>query len=379
MVSLGWVTTGGFAILAVLCVSVFFGMRRLTSLAWLTATAVIATAQTAFLTDAHEVALSSIAVSVLTPIAYLCFGQSIRAALGQGYQNWGLYAVVALLTILGIGFKLADVPFVLRTPVFQLACALALFDSLHRLMNFLDRTLVENALLFVVGCVIAIFVFRGATYPLIFPADMDYEVLRSGEVERVTLMLSALFSAAAVFLLLARVINGVIVNYRRRSESDSLTGLLNHQAFHQLGGVASKAGGSVIFCDIDHFKSINDRFGHLAGDKALCAFADLLRATGYPAGRVGGEEFAMILPGLSGRAAMIEADRVRKKFSDLRHGGMPADTRISASFGVAEYGAGQMPQSAFGRADAALYQAKTAGRNRVVISEAAADAESAAA
>lgn len=379
MVSLSWVTTGGFAILAALCVSVFFGMRRLTSLAWLAATAVIATAQTALLAEAHEVALSSIAVSLLTPVAYLCFGQAIRAALGQRHQNWGIYAAVGVLTVLGIGLKLVEVPFVLRTPVFQLACALALFDSFQRLLTFAQRGVVENALVSVVGCVIAIFVFRGVTYPLIFPADMSYDVLRVGDVERTTLLLSALFSVLAVFLLLARIINGVIANYRQRSESDSLTGLLNHQAFHQLGGVVSKAGGSVIFCDIDHFKTINDRFGHLAGDKALCAFADLLRASGYQAGRVGGEEFAVIVPGLSAAAAMIEADRVRKKFSDLRHGGMPVDARISASFGVAEYGPAQSPQTAFARADAALYQAKSAGRNRVAMSEVKADAEHAAA
>lgn len=379
MVSLSWVTTGGFAILAVLCVSVFFGMRRLTSLAWLTATAVAATVQTAFLADAHEMALSSIAVSILTPLAYICFGQSIRAALGQDGQNRGLYVAVALLTVLGIGLKLMDVPFVLRTPVFQFACALALFDSLQRLMNFRERRLVENVLLAVVGCVIAIFVLRGVAYPLIFPADMAYGVLRASMLERATLLFSAVFSVLAMFLLLARIINGVISNYRRRSECDSLTGLLNHQAFHQLGGVVSKAGGSVVFCDIDHFKTINDRFGHLAGDKALCAFADLLRASGYQAGRVGGEEFAVIVPGLSGQAAMIEADRVRKKFKDLRHAGMPPEWWISASFGVAEYGAGQAPQSAFGRADAALYQAKTKGRNRVVRSEVPAEAETEAA
>lgn len=379
MVSLSWVTTGGFAVLAALCICVFFGMRRLTSLAWLAATAVIATVQTALLAEAHELTLSSIAVSILTPLAYLCFGQAIRSALGQRHQNWGLYAVVGVLTVLGVGLKLVEVPFVLRTPVFQMACALALFDGFQRLRQFRQRTGVENALLFVVGGVIAIFVFRGATYPLIFPADMSYDVLRTGNIERTTLILSALFSGLAVFLLLARIINGVIAKYRLRSECDSLTGLLNHQAFHRLGGVASKAGGSVIFCDLDHFKAINDRFGHLAGDKALCAFADLLRASGYQAGRVGGEEFAVIVPGLSGAATMIEADRVRKKFSDLRHGGMPADARISASFGVAEYGVGQSPQTAFARADAALYQAKTAGRNRVVKSEVQADAESAAA
>jgi diguanylate cyclase (GGDEF)-like protein len=199
---------------------------------------------------------------------------------------------------------------------------------------------------------------------------MSYAEIRQTGVEITSLVLSAVLSALAVVLLLARVINGVIVNYRSRSESDSLTGLLNHQAFHQLGRVPSKDGGSVIFCDIDHFKLINDRFGHLAGDKALCAFANLLRASGYQAGRIGGEEFGVIVPRLSGDAAMIVADRVRKKFGNLRHADMPTEQRISASFGVAEYGPGQSPQSAFIRADAALYEAKRAGRDSVITANA---------
>lgn len=379
MVSLSWVTTGGFAILALLCVSVFFGMRRMSSLAWLAATAIAATVQTVFLSHAHEAAISSITVSVLTPIAYLCFGQALRSALGQRYQNWVLYGVVGVLVVAGVTLRLAEVPFLQRTAVFQVSCALALFDSIHRLFKLPNRSFIEYGLISVVSGVIAIFIFRALTYSLIFPADIEYSVLRTSDTERTTLVFSALFSVLAVLLLLARIINGVIVQYRQRSECDSLTGLLNHQAFHQLGSLQGKAGGSVVFCDLDHFKAINDRFGHLAGDKALCAFADLLRASGYPAGRVGGEEFALIVPGLSGAAAAIEAERVRKKFSDLRHAGMPGDAQVTASFGVAEYGVGMRPQSVFALADAALYEAKSAGRNRVVKSARPADATSAAA
>lgn len=379
MVSLNWVTTGGFAILALLCLSVFLGMRRMPSLAWLAATAIAATVQTVFLSDAHEAAASSIAVSVLTPFAYLCFGQSLRVALGQRHQNWGIYAVVAGLIALGIGLKLADVPFVQRTPVFQLSCALALLDSLQRLLAHRGRGAIEWGLVAVVSGVMAIFVFRGATYPLLYPTDISYAALRSGSVESVTLLLSAALSVPAVFLLLARIINGVIVNYRRRSELDGLTGLLNHQAFHQLGEAMSKDGGSVVFCDIDHFKSINDRFGHLAGDRALCAFADLLRGSGYEAGRVGGEEFALIMPGLSTAAAGIEAERLRNRFHTLRHADMPAEQRISASFGVAAYASGQSARTAFGPADEALYAAKRSGRNRVAQHGAVGGTESAAA
>lgn len=370
MVSLNWVTTSGFAILAILCVCVFLGMRRMPSLAWLVATAVIATIETVFLANAQFETVSSNAVAVLTPLAYICFGEAIRAALGQRSRNWWLYGAVAVFTIAAVSLKLADVPFSYRTPVFQIACALALWDGIYRLAKLPTRSFIDHGLIGVVGGLFAIFIFRAVTYPFIYGPDVAYAVIRAGDIERATLMLSALLSAVAILLTLARIINGVIVAYRRRSELDSLTGLLNHQAFHQLASVAGKTGGSVIFCDIDHFKSINDRFGHSAGDKALCAFAELLRLSGYQTGRLGGEEFAVLVPGGSIAVAMIEADRLRKKFSDLRHANMPGDLRITASFGIAEYEAGAEPRQAFSKADAALYAAKSSGRNRVSVHQA---------
>lgn len=379
MVSLTWVATAGFAILAILCVSVFLGMRRMPSLAWLAATSVMATLQTIFLADAQFVTVSALGVAVVTPVAYLCFGQAVRAVLGQRYQNWVIYGAILVLTLIVVVGKFMDLPFTVRTPFFQLACFLALFDSVHRLSKYSQRGLIDYGLMGSVSGLMAIFAFRMVAYPTMFDLSTSYaEIIETG-IEPLTLVLSAILSVVAVFLMLARIINGVIVAYRRRSELDSLTGLLNHQAFHQLASVADKTGGSVIFCDIDHFKSVNDRFGHSAGDKALCAFAELLRLSGYQTGRLGGEEFAVLLPGASTSVAMLEADRLRKKFSDLRHANMPADLRITASFGVAGYGAGEEPRATFSSADAALYAAKSSGRNRVSMHEDKDAARSAAA
>lgn len=367
MVSLSWVTTGGFAVMALLCASVFLGMRRLTSLAWLTATVTSATLQTVFLANAESETVSSVVVSVLTPLAYLCYGQTVRAALGQKHQNWRLYGVIAVLVAINVVMKFYDVAFVYRTLPFQLACALALGDSLQRLYVHKGKEWLDRTLFVVVTGVAALFVFRFFTYPFLFPADMAYAELRRTPYEAGTLILSAVFSVPAVLLLLARIIGSVIANYRQRSESDGLTGLYNHQALHQIGAAPSKTGGSVIFCDIDLFKSVNDAFGHPAGDRVLCAFADLLRASGHTAGRVGGEEFAVILQSLAGGEAMAVAERVRRRFYDASHAGLPSEQRVSASFGIASYGPGESPASAFVRADRALYQAKTAGRNRVVL------------
>lgn len=379
MISLYWVATGGFAFLSLLCFCVFIGMRRMTSLGWLAATMVLGTIETLFLAEMDTSAISSVVVTMLTPLVYLCFAQAVRAVLNQRHQNWPLYGAVLALSIGSVVLKLTGVPFVARTSVFQLACALAVLDIVQRLYVHRVRGGLEWALLAVMVVMMGVYVFRGVTYPFIYPVGMEYSAIRAGGAERMTLTISALCSVVAVFVLLAQIINGVIVTYRLRSESDSLTGLLNHQAFYRVASRAGKTGGSVVVCDLDYFKSINDRFGHQAGDVALCAFADLLQASGYQAGRVGGEEFALIVPGLSPMAAKIEAERLRKRLSDLDLAGMPGDLRITASFGVAGYEPGEEPRQAFSRADAALYRAKAQGRNTVVVSEPAPEQKVAAA
>lgn len=123
---------------------------------------------------------------------------------------------------------------------------------------------------------------------------------------------------------------------------------------------------SVIVTDIDHFKSINDLYGHTTGDDVLRAVAKRLRRAvgsgGGVVGRWGGEEFIVLLPGQARPEALVVAERLRREIS-----GQPlADLNITASFGVASYrGASDTADQLFGRADQAMYEAKHLGRNAV--------------
>ena len=157
--------------------------------------------------------------------------------------------------------------------------------------------------------------------------------------------------------------------------TDELTGLVNRRRF--LEALRSeitrgrRLGGrlSVVLADLDGFKSINDRFGHHAGDEVLIAFADLLRAHGRDvdvAARLGGEEFAILLPetGLEGASAV--ADRLRRSLAELRiRVGIGEEVSVTASFGVAELGDAQSVDGLLRAADSALYRAKERGKNRV--------------
>lgn len=158
----------------------------------------------------------------------------------------------------------------------------------------------------------------------------------------------------------------------RLAETDPLTGALNRRAFFNRARIAAEqhcrpGGVSAILADIDHFKRINDRYGHDIGDLAITAVADLIGQEGI-GGRLGGEEFALILPGCCMADATERAERLRASVQDLRIPADDATVALSCSFGVSSWTDGDSVEALIKRADVALYAAKTAGRNRVVAS-----------
>ncbi|WP_232631493.1 GGDEF domain-containing response regulator [Methylobacterium sp. Leaf118] len=156
----------------------------------------------------------------------------------------------------------------------------------------------------------------------------------------------------------------------RLADTDSLTSLLNRRAFVQrTREAAQRAGGfgqlAAILIDIDHFKRINDEYGHDVGDAAIRGIAALIADEGI-AGRLGGEEFALVLPGRNLAEAESFAGRLRLKAADLRIRSLKGPVRLTCSFGVSEWSEGETVEGLLKRADIALYEAKTGGRNRVV-------------
>ena len=155
---------------------------------------------------------------------------------------------------------------------------------------------------------------------------------------------------------------------------DELTKTLNRRALmarleHEKARV-SRDGGilSVALLDLDHFKAVNDRFGHAAGDRVLQKFAGIVRATMRETdvfGRYGGEEFMMILPSTSPESARAALERVRTAVAQSRWPEIDRDLAISVSAGFSAYRLGEPTEQALSRADAALYEAKRKGRNRV--------------
>jgi diguanylate cyclase (GGDEF)-like protein len=161
----------------------------------------------------------------------------------------------------------------------------------------------------------------------------------------------------------------------RLARTDELTGMKNRRAFYELAQQAFEQAErydrplTLISLDIDHFKKINDTWGHSAGDAALRAMARVIvnssRMTDI-AGRIGGEEFAILLPETTAEAATVEAERLRRETAETVVVHNDAEIRFTCSIGVASRDAVVASlDMLMARADGALYEAKESGRNRV--------------
>jgi diguanylate cyclase (GGDEF)-like protein len=347
----------------------YLGMRRHPALAWLALALLLGGVEIYILSVPSTSLAKMAAITLLVPLAYLCVGQSVRAMTGQLHQYRLLVGTVLALTGMSLLLLVLDAAFLYQTLPFQLAAALAVGESIVRLRRNFGRSLLDTCLILTLALIVLSFLVRTPLYLAFFDASTPYETIRVWGLEKLLLAVSGLLTPPAVFMLMAKVIGGVIATYRMRSEHDGLTGLLNRQTFDLTAEAESKRGGAVIFCDIDHFKQINDVFGHQSGDEVIREFATLLMQTGFPAGRIGGEEFAILMAGATIRQAEAVADAVRLRFAESSLSGLPADLRLSASFGISRYRPGEPPRNAFVRADAALYRAKQAGRNRVMVDE----------
>lgn len=171
-----------------------------------------------------------------------------------------------------------------------------------------------------------------------------------------------------------------VEDQRRNARTDPLTGLTNRRGFDerysQVVQETDRYGGTagLILVDVDHFKQVNDRFGHDGGDAVLVAVANALadgRRTVDTTARLGGEELAILLPQTDASGAREVAERMRRRLEALVVRTAAGEVRVTASFGVSEYAARAGDGTRVVElADQALYAAKRNGRNRVEVSTA---------
>ena len=184
----------------------------------------------------------------------------------------------------------------------------------------------------------------------------------------------AMVSIVAAISLMVAVAIDQINELRRQVDDDNLSGLLNRRGFETQANTALRrcidedCPVALMIADLDHFKSINDNHGHAVGDAIIAAFGAHVRLIGPPgmiAGRIGGEEFALLVPGAGIEAARRLAEAVRKGLAAACADRIPARLCPTTSIGIAIGAPGTSLSALMADADQALYEAKRTGRNRV--------------
>jgi diguanylate cyclase (GGDEF)-like protein len=223
------------------------------------------------------------------------------------------------------------------------------------------------------GCIAVAFWFDSFNFPSLDETQLFHAVL--------TDLFVPLTLGPPVFIFFSTKLRELAIAHYRLAilaSTDSLTEVLNRGAFTAqveayLGNARGPArpGGALLVIDVDHFKQINDSYGHDCGDDALRLVASTIRNTlrsGDLMGRLGGEEFGVFLPGASTGRAMAAAERIRQAISEAEFAADSMRQALSVSVGGATFVESVPFRALYREADRLLYQAKNLGRNRVAFS-----------
>ncbi|WAJ27358.1 GGDEF domain-containing protein [Antarcticirhabdus aurantiaca] len=323
-----------------------------------------------YVLGALPVVAQALLADALFLFAFVVYASALRSRFGLS-PRWRSDIVLSLLAFAAIAYAVA-VRGDLRAELMigDIACTLLLLGPFARGLVRARRR-IDWAILTVTGLAMADNILRNSLFAGLAGGDLEgfatstyaFAMQASGSILALFLALAALAATAS----------DVIEDHREAAERDPLSGLLNRRGFEMRSpafGPGTAVRGTVVTCDIDHFKRVNDAFGHAAGDRVIAIIAAMLKRdlpAGALAARFGGEEFVLYLPEASPGEAVVLAERARLSFSllDLAAAGITA--ALTASFGVAAVEPGDHSlHDALARADARLYAAKLAGRNRVI-------------
>ena len=318
----------------------------------------------------------------LVLVSFLFILRSVRPERKPGASAfaWSVVAVAALLLAHTI-FVRPDMR--LRIVILSIAMALLVVQPILALTTAPGT--IGRARYFTAACLSATGLAMLVRAGLTLKWGSHHDFLGPDLIQFASVLLLGVFTVLATLGVIWIEVEKLRSDLARLAMIDSLTAILNRRAFmlqyerEVSRCVREKSGLALAIFDIDHFKDVNDTYGHLAGDQVLRRVADTLRASlrGHDVlGRYGGEEFALLMPGADAPAAMAGTERARLAVSErpIEAGSLSIPITISA--GVASYGVnGSDWETLLRNADAALYEAKRRGRNRVVVAHGPAAAQ----
>jgi len=304
---------------------------------------------------------------------YGVWALSHGVALRFGGRAHPRLAGVIVLVTLGLLFYFSQIDddLWLRLQILNWGLALLVTLPIKSILSGRSRTIPLATLLRASYLTALLYAFvRVFALATLIPREMQPELTRSGFwlLMLATNMFISIWVALAILTSTAMSIVQTLDHERSR---DPLTRLLNRRAFFEQVKkrleLYGHSGWAVMTCDLDHFKMVNDTWGHVAGDRALKEFGALLARTVRQddlAARFGGEEFVLLIRSTSLHTAVLVAERLRSSVMNLH---IPATAHtLTASFGVVQLNSNGDINQAIEQADRLLYEAKHAGRNKVV-------------
>ena len=317
--------------------------------------------------------VSVILANALVLVSFLFVLRSVRQERGRRWNAFG-WSVVGVSMLLLSYFTYLQPDTRIRIVVCSLAMAILVVQPAVALIAAVPGAS-RRARIFTAACLVGVGLVMLVRALLTTSWGSNADLLAPDLVQFASNLLFAVFAVLATHGVAWIEIEQLHADLARLAMIDPLTAILNRRAFmleyeRELSRcMRDQTGLALAIFDLDHFKEVNDSYGHLVGDQVLRRVADTLRASlrGHDVlGRYGGEEFALLMPGADIAAAMAGAERARLAVSErpIETGRLSIPLTLSA--GVAAYGVnGTDWESLLRSADAALYQAKRGGRNRV--------------
>jgi diguanylate cyclase (GGDEF)-like protein len=236
--------------------------------------------------------------------------------------------------------------------------------------------LIDHLLLWTVSAAAANFILRPLLIAWLVGLQGDAENFQHSIYWTTVQFTQAMMSIMVALTLMVSVAIDLMNELRQRANTDQLSGLLNRRGFEEQAAEALRISALhersvvLLIADIDHFKHINDTYGHAVGDKVISMFGNLVALTagaGSVAGRIGGEEFAILIPGADVGAGRAYAERLRNDLPATSGAQLPAELRPTISLGLHVDSCRVSLHELLASADAALYEAKRSGRDRVSV------------
>jgi len=311
--------------------------------------------------------------AILAFASMLCGMFMLRVGIGHlyGLRTNRLVLALVFFAFVGLDLVIYDLPrgTFRHALSYQTPFAVALGMSAWAAYRAQAKNLVDRALVVLLTVTSAHFLLKAFAAVLAGSGNTARDYMAS-QFALISQSMGAVLIVAVGLMLLCVLVLEIVAEEKVNAEVDPLSGLLNRRGFdNRVDALTAQPGPhSIVLCDLDRFKALNDTYGHQGGDAVIRSFGEMLKAAvpvGALAARIGGEEFVLFLPQTGKEAALLFAHALRANRAVSPVPGLPAGVRVTGSFGVAEIGGNEPLRFAMRRADDALYAAKNAGRDCV--------------